>query len=353
MEQTREAITTTLAERLCWQVAQRDDMRVARRLYRKQIVDGVSPLEAGAVPDEFFPFLAELEVRTLLQQARGKGVERELGPMVQSILLYGLKTLFGIASMKAWPELLFRDAASMRLVGFKAHQVRHGVCPRGAAKRQGPRTAGPICPEALANNLVKLDWRALEALCNGALRALSKAGLLRAKVTGSGDGTDLETTAQDEGCGQVTRKRKRTDKHGQVRAIEVTAYGWKVSVLIDAATKIPRAVKVVPIHEPEGLYLRALVTQARTNPEGDARLSKVVGDRGFPAGPDLWWLDQHGLTFVVPAKEDMAVTADARALAAASDGITGWGAGPTPSAMGRAERPGVSGWRPRWEAWPG
>jgi hypothetical protein len=39
MEHTREAITTILAERLCWQVAQRDDVRVARRLYRKQVVD--------------------------------------------------------------------------------------------------------------------------------------------------------------------------------------------------------------------------------------------------------------------------------------------------------------------------
>ena len=322
MEQTREAITTNLAERWCWQVAQRDDVRVARRLYRKQVVDGVYPLDAGAWLDEFFQFLEELEVLTWLQQARGKGVERELVPMVQYILLYGLKTLFGIESMNALPELLFRDAASMHVVGFNAPQVRHGVCQRGAAKRQGPRTAGPICPEALANNRVKLDLLALEALFNGAIRALSQAGLFRAKVTGIVDGTDLETTAQYEGCGHVTRKRKLTDKPGKVREIEVTVYGWKVTVLIDAATKIPLAVKVVPIQEHAVLFLRALVTQARSNLEGYARLSKVVVDRGFLEGTDVWWLDQHGITFVVPATEDMAVTADARALAAASDGIT-------------------------------
>jgi hypothetical protein len=35
MRQTREAMTQNLAERLCWQVARRDDARVARRLYRK------------------------------------------------------------------------------------------------------------------------------------------------------------------------------------------------------------------------------------------------------------------------------------------------------------------------------
>lgn len=321
MPQTREEITTNLAERLCWQVAQRDDARVARRLYRKELVDGVYPLDAGAVLDEFFHFLRDLGIVELLEDVRGKGSQRELVPMVQYVLLYGLKSLFGIASMNALPELLFSDEASMRLVGFNAHQVRHGVCQRGAAKRRGPRTAGPICPEALANNLVKLDVRMLERLFNGVIRALAKAGVFHGKITGIVDGTDLETTARHEGCGQVTRKRKMTDKQGKVREIEVTVYGWKVIVLIDAATKIPLAVKVVPIQEHETLSLRALVTQARTNIASHARLYKVVFDRGFLAGTDLWWLDQHGIIFVVPAKEDMAVTTDARALAAAGDGL--------------------------------
>jgi hypothetical protein len=93
-------------------------------------------------------------------------------------------------------------------------------------------------------------------------------------------------------------------------------------VLIDAATKIPLAVKVVPIHEHEVLSMRALVTQARANLAGTTRLQKVVFDRGFLDGVDLWWLDQHGMTFVVPAKDNMAVTADARAQAAAGEGIT-------------------------------
>jgi hypothetical protein len=81
-------------------------------------------------------------------------------------------------------------------------------------------------------------------------------------------------------------------------------------------------VKVVPIHDHEVLSMRALVTQARMNLAGDARLHKVVFDRGFLDGVDLWWLDQHGMTFVVPAKDNMAVTADARAQAAAGEDIT-------------------------------
>jgi hypothetical protein len=320
MGQTREAITQNLAERLCWQAARRDDARVARRLYRQQVVDGVYRLDEGALLDDFFHFLRELGVLDLMEGIQGTALQREMVPVVQYLLLYGLKTLFGIESMNALPALLFSDEALMQLVGFNAQQVRHGVCQRGAAKRQRPRTEGPIGPDTLANNIVQLNLRDLEAWFNGTIRALGKAGIFGAKVTGLVDATDLETTAAYDGRGQATRKRKIKDKHGKVHEIEVTIYGWKPIVLIDAITKIPLAIKVVPIHEHEVLSMRALVTQARTNLASSARRHKVVFDKGFLDGVDLWWLDQHGITFVVPAKDNMAVTVDARAQAGA--GVT-------------------------------
>jgi hypothetical protein len=55
---------------------------------------------------------------------------------------------------------------------------------------------------------------------------------------------------------------------------------------------------------------------------GYARLAKVVFDKGFLDGTTLWSLDQHGITFVVPAKGNMDGTADARAQAATGKGIT-------------------------------
>jgi hypothetical protein len=322
MPQTREEISTNLAERLCWQVARRDDSRVARRLYRKQVVDGVYRLDEGALLDDFFYFLQELGVVDWLGAVQGTAVQREMVPVVQYILLYSLKTLFGIERMHALPALLFSDEALMRLVGFNAQQVRQGVCQRGAATRQGPRTAGPICPDTLANNIVQLNLRDLETMFNGIIRALTKTGIFGAKVTVIVDATDLETTAQCEGCGQVTRERRITDKRGKVHEIEVTVYGFKLIVLIDARTKIPLAATVVPIHEHEVLSMRALVTQARTNLAGHARLYKVVFDKGFLDGVDLWWLAQHGVLFVVPAKGNMAVTIDAQAQAAAGEGVT-------------------------------
>jgi Transposase DDE domain len=322
MAQTRGEIDQNLAERLCWQAARRDDSRVARRLYRKQVVDGVYQLDEGALLDDFFYFLHELGVVDWLNDVRSTAIQREMVPVVQYVLLYSLKTLFGVDSMNALPPLLFSDEALMRLVGFNAQQVRQGVCQRGAATRQGPRTAGPICPDTLAENIVQLNVRDLEALFNGVIRALAQTGVLAPKVTGIVDATDLETTAQYEGCGQVTRKRKLTDKRGKVHEIEVTVYGFQLIILIDARTKIPLAGKVVPIHEHEGLSMRALVTQARTNLAGSARLHKVVFDQGLLAGVDLWWLAQHGILFVVPAKDNMAVTVDAQAQAAAGEGGT-------------------------------
>ena len=38
--------------------------------------------------------------------------------------------------------------------------------------------------------------------------------------------------------------------------------------------------------------------------------------------PTRWWLDQQGIRLVVPAQANMAVTADARAQAAAGEEIT-------------------------------
>jgi hypothetical protein len=322
MKQTREAVAHNLAERWCWQAARRDDARVARRLYRRQVVDGVSRLDKGALLEDCFDFLPQLGVVDWRHDVHRTAIPREMVPVVQDVLLSSLTTLFGVDSMHALPLWLCSDEALMRLVGCKAQQVRQGVRQRGAATRQGPRTAGPICPDTLAENIVQRNVRDLEVWFNGVSRALAKAGVLAAKVTGIVAATDLETTAPDEGCGQVTRKRQITDTRSHVHEIEVTVYGWKLIVLIEALTKIPLAATVVPIQDHETLSRRALVTPARTNLASDARLHQVVFDRGFVDRVDRWWLAPREMRCVVPAKDHMAVTVDVQAQAAAGEGLT-------------------------------
>ena len=159
------------------------------------MIDGVYRLDERALLDEFFHFLHELGVADWLTDFQGTAVQRVMGPFVHYILLYSLKTLSGIERMHALPALLFSAEALMRLVGCNAQQVRQGVCQRGAATRQGPRTTGPIGSDALAENIVKLSVRDLAAMCNGVIDALARTGVFTAKITGIVDATDLETTA--------------------------------------------------------------------------------------------------------------------------------------------------------------
>jgi hypothetical protein len=147
MNQTRAEVTHNLAERWCWHAARRDDARVARRLYRRPVVDGVYRLDEGALLEDLFSFLPPLGVVDGRHDVPSTALQREMVPVVQDVLLDSLKTLFGVDSMHALPPLLCSDEALMRLVGFKAQPVRQGVCQRGAATRQGPRTTGPMCPD--------------------------------------------------------------------------------------------------------------------------------------------------------------------------------------------------------------
>jgi hypothetical protein len=83
MGHTPDEITQHLAERLCWQVARRDEARIARRRYRKQLVDGVYRWDDGAVLDDGFHCLAQVGVMALLAAVRGAAIQRQMLPFVQ------------------------------------------------------------------------------------------------------------------------------------------------------------------------------------------------------------------------------------------------------------------------------
>jgi hypothetical protein len=82
MNQTREDVAQHRAERLCWQAARRDDSRVARRLYRRPVVDGVYRLDDGALLDDFFSFLPPLGVVDWLSDVRSTTIQRARVPVV-------------------------------------------------------------------------------------------------------------------------------------------------------------------------------------------------------------------------------------------------------------------------------
>jgi len=108
--------------------------------------------------------------------------------------------------MNALPALLFSDAALHAPGRLQCPAgAAGGVSTGGAAQRQGARTTGPICPDALADNIVKLNVATWRPCLTAPFGALAKAGVVcLPKSPASSMPLDLETTAQYEGRGQVT-----------------------------------------------------------------------------------------------------------------------------------------------------
>jgi hypothetical protein len=99
MAHTRDKMNQTLAERLGWQLSRRDDSRVAGRLYRKQVVDGVYRLDKGTLQNDFFRFLNQVGTMALLAEAHGMTIQRGMAHFVPGVLLDELKAVLGIASI--------------------------------------------------------------------------------------------------------------------------------------------------------------------------------------------------------------------------------------------------------------
>lgn len=314
--QAVEEVRETLVERLTWQTARRDDPQVAQAVHGGEELDAVFPLGEVGLLDEFYHFLDLSGALAQITALDLPGVERVFLPVVQFVLLYLLKTLLGIESMNALPALLFSNGAAMTLLGFNAYQVANGLTRRGEDKRKDRPRQGPLSPQCLAQNISKFTTAQLEALFNGVVQRLILVVGLRGNLTVALDGSKVPTTAKYTGRGCLTVTHKVREKGtGRIVKVAKCVFGWKVLVLIEVRSRLPLAMKVGKIQEYEGRWLVPLVQQAQTNLAERARIVKVVIDRGYLDGEDLWQIDQLGITFVIVAKAGMAVREDALALA--------------------------------------
>ena len=307
---------TAVMERLGWQTASRDDRRVAQGLHEGQAIDAMHELSEAGLLDEFFVFLEEIGMMAVIEQLDLPGVKRVLVPTVQFVLLYLSKVLFGGKSMNELPKLLFSHVGLMKVVGFNATQIEQGMTKRGDSQRQRKQKQGPISPQCLADNICKLDREQMERFFNQMVQSLVRWGLLRGELMAALDGSKLPTTNKYKGAG-LLKETKKVKIKGQKELVtqEYYVYGWKVLVLIEVQTRLPLAMKVVTIQEYEGRWLLPLVEQAQSNLGEKAHISKVVIDRGYLDGEDLWLLHQRGIIFVIVAKAGMAVAIDAQSLA--------------------------------------
>src|SRR2546421_8787969 len=307
---------SAVMERLSWQLAWRDDERVAQALYAGEEIEEMHELSEAGLLDEFFVFLEEIGLMGVVEQMALPGVQRVLVPTVQFVLLYFLKVLYGAESMNALPRVLFSNVALMELVGFNARQVADGLTHRGDAQRTTRKKQGPLSPQSLADNISKLSQEQMEGLFNQMVRCVVGLGLLDGERIAALDGSKLPTPPTYEGCGKLKQTRKVKVKGQKERAIEeFYVYGWKVLVLIDVHTRLPLAMKVVQIQEYEGRWLVPLLEQAQRNLGTRGRIRTIVIDRGYLDGADLWQVHKLGGRFVGGGKTHMTVTQDAQALA--------------------------------------
>src|SRR6266478_2189759 len=311
---TEEA--SVVQERLNWQVAWRDEGKVAQALYAGETIDEMHHLSDAGLLDEFFVFLKELGMLEAFEQVSLTGVKRTLIPTVQFVLLYFLKVLLGGESMNELPRVLFSDLALMELVGFNAHQCENGLTKRGESSRTTKKKQGPLTAQCLADNICKLTQEEMERLFNTMVQLLARRGWFSGTLLVALDGSKVPTPESYEGCGKIKQTRKVKVK-GQKEPVtqEYYVYGWKVLVLMDVQTRLPLAMKLVPIQEYEGRWLVPLLAQAQRNLGTHAHIGTIVIDRGYLDGEDLWQVHQLGVLFVIVGKANMSVVQDAQGLA--------------------------------------
>jgi hypothetical protein len=319
-KQTQEQVRDNLFKTLSWQCAERDDEYVAKVIKESHEVDGVYTLEEAGLLDGFFEFMKSKGLLDLVKGVESEEIQRVMTPLFEYVLVYLEKTIYGIESINGMPELLFSNRAAMKLVGFNGYQIERGSCKRGEHRLyERADKSKPICAQSVAQNVVKLSVEEVERLFNEGIRVLAREGFYGQQIVSVVDASDLETTEKYEGCGQVTRQKKVTDKRGRHREIEVTVYGWKILVVWGVRTRMPLAIKVVKIQEHESEHFVSLVQQAQANIAGFAVIKSIAIDRGFLDGANLWWVDQEDMEFIVPAKKNMEVMADALSLSKMTD----------------------------------
>jgi len=303
--------------------AARDDCRVAKAIYEREEIDSLHPLASAGLLDGLLVFMNDIGFIDAIKRFNIISYKRMILPLVHFILTYMTKILLDIPSMNALPEILFANRATMEMLGFNAQVLEEGICDRGHHSRKaGKKKPTPFSPQTVANVMARFSLEEAEALLNVLIPLTARNTLLDKELSVIIDATDLivPDSFPEDACGVVTRKKKVTDKRGRTQEVEVTVRGFKLITVLWQKGRIPLAAKIVKINEHEVGYALELIQKAQENIAPHARISRLVFDKGFLDGPTLYELDKMGISFVVPAKDNMRVTSDARSIAASGEG---------------------------------
>lgn len=311
-----------LAEVFGWTTATRNDTAVVEALHRDKVIDDVHALDEVAFFDLFFHYVREQGLWPLLEGLDPEERSRPLYPFIQFVVLTIMRCVGGVQSMLAMHDVLLTDEALMARLGFNAVQVQRGTNLRGEDRRKEPiEIRGALSYETIADAIVTITQDKLELLFNAAIRALAAQGLFPKRIDAVLDATDDEATptyrTDDGGEVPSVRREKRPDVRANRHAqkVEVTVFGWKVWVVWEPVSKVPLAIKLDAINVADNQHALAVLRQAQENVRGHAALRSVALDRGFLDGKLLHAIEADGITIYIPARSDLNVTRDARAIA--------------------------------------
>lgn len=291
-----------------WAAYSRNQDAVRAAIARKDYID-LTPTGVGVV-DEFFALMDEVGIMDRLEV---EGIyQRKMVPLVLLVTTYCAKVTMGLSSQNQLSTHLFRDAGLLRRIGFTARQIEEGFCQRGKGLMR------PIHKNTVADALERLTEEESQRIFDGSVRGLVKAKLVEDTIF-SMDGTELHTTENYPGAGEVSSSREVKDKWGRVSTITSSRYGYLLLSLRGVESSTVVAAKVEKIGVGEHPHALALVRAAKA---AGTRIKVLVIDGAYCVGSVLWQLKYiEGVDFIVPADSSMCITGDARGLAKLGEGV--------------------------------
>lgn len=278
----------------------------------KRLLDGEVTMISSAswaFMEPFLLFLQEVGFFELIG-VEGKKFRRQMIEVSLLIMTYSAKVLLGLSSINQVPSRLFRDRALLLLIGYSTDQVLSGFCQRGYEDKDKP-----MHKNVLADAVEKLTAEEVAYILNGAVKRLAEQGVFKQSQGHFAlDSSDLETTEHYRGAGKkkITVRKRLPNK--QYLEYETYLYGFKVVVIYEVHLRLIVAAQVAPINKHDSNFTLALLNQAIAN-VGAGVIKVLVLDRGFLDGETLWRIKHnYGVDFVIPSKDDMAVTTDARSF---------------------------------------
>ena len=324
------------AERLVWFTARKDQEGIAKGIADGKDLEEIYGLGDAALFDEFFCFLDEFEIPKLFKKLDPKTGKRVSNVSFHAVLLiYLMRIVCGLPFFWNIKSVILQSQSLMRLVGFNGRQIRKGTSERGKRKQKsGSQEAcagepeksqdeddkipirGPFCPQSIGKFVSAILASALERFFNGVIRILAAHSFFPKRVHALLDASEIQTTENCEGCGKV-RKEKAPElrlRKGRIRKVAEVVFGFKIWVVWDANSKLPLAMRFATINVADINLAQEVVAQAMTNLGEHATIKSLAIDRGFLDGKFMWWLDQNGIIFQIPAKKNLGVYADALSL---------------------------------------